>query len=900
MRLLSRCRSLLRALARPGELDRSMQIEMQTHVDLYEHDLRAKGVPPAEARRRARAEFGSIEARKEDCREALGLRLLHEIRGDVAYALRLLRRSPGFAAVALLSLALGIGANTAIFSLVDMVMLKTLPVRDPGSLVFIDTSGGKSGGSAGPPYPLFELMRDNTRFLSGIAAFSGNPFKVTIDGPPERVIGQSVSGNYFELLGIRPAFGRLLTPADDSIFDQGGPDGPVAVISYNFWRQRFALDPGVLGRVIQIGTRPVTIVGVTPPGFFGLQTGTQIDLTVPMMLAGSQVQSKGTWWMSAVGRIRDGATPEQARAELDVLFDPYLRDLGMKRDGHFPGVALVPANRGGNDLRRQYSEPLLIVMAIVAAVLLIGCANVANLLLARSSARRNELTVRLAIGASRARVVRQLLTEGVVLVVLGSLAGIVLAQAGVSLLVGLFADRGIGLRLEPQFDLRVLGFTAAVAVITVILFSVGPALHATRVHTVNPGDGRAAFTRPRMRMGQALVLLQVTLAMALLCGAALFVRTLHNLSAIDGGFNREGILIIQVEATIPAPPTRPQTPREYRQDHAARGAMWQRFVERVASLPEVSGAAIGMMSPLSRRDRGVGVAVEGQEISPPQRNTHLNTVSAGYFTTLGIPLRAGRLFTSRDDAGGPRVAIVNETAARAWFPDTNPIGARVSFPGQRVDDSYEVIGVVGDVRYANLRLPDERMVYVPLEQAIDPLSNLTLLVRRDHDPASVVPMVRTATQDMVPGGFLARVGTISESVDRSLFRERLLSMLATVFGGLALTVACVGLYGVLAYTVQRRSREIGVRIAVGAPQRSVAWMIIGETLALVVTGIVLGTLCATLASRLISSQFFHVTPGDPVATLAAVAVLIGVTLLAAYLPARRATRIDPVAVLRCE
>jgi predicted permease len=901
MSLLSRCRSLLRAVTRPGELSDAMQLEMETHRDLYERDLRANGVSADEAHRRARAEFGSIEARKDDCREALGLRLLDELRGDVTYALRLLRRSPGFALVALLSLALGIGANTAIFSLIDMVMLKTLPVQDPASLAFIDTSAGKSGGSSGPPYPLFELMRDNTHYLSGIAAFSADRFKVTIDGgAPEAVRGQSASGNYFDLLGVRPALGRLLTPIDDAVFGRGGEDGAVAVISYNFWRQRFASDPRVLGKSIQVGTHWVTIVGVTTPEFFGLQTGSPIDLTIPMMLAGSQVKSKGMWWMSAVGRIRPGATNEQARTELDTLFGSYMKENGMKRQGYFSSVALVPADRGLDALRRQFSQPLLIVMGIVAAVLLIGCANVANLLVARASARRQEMAVRFAIGASRARVIRQLLTESAVLVVLGSLAGVALAQVGVTFLVGVFGDRGAGIFLEPHFDLRVLGFTGAAAVLTVVLFSSAPVLYATRVDAAKPGDTNVSLTRPRARIGRALVVLQVTLAMALVCGAALFVRTLHNLNNIDAGFDRQGVLSVQVEASIPPPAVPPKTPAEHRQNHEARAAMWERFLERVASLPDVGVAALATMAPLTGRDRGVAAALENRPLPPPNNGVHVNTVTDGYFKALGISLASGRVFTDRDTASAPRVTILNRAAAHAWFPDINPIGMKIRFPGQLVDDFYEVVGIVEDVKYVNLRVPDERMVYIPLDQALDPISNIMLVVRTERDPAAFVPPVRTIAGEMIPGGFITRIGTMEERVSRSLFRERLLSMLATFFGALALTLACVGLYGVLAYTVVRRSREIGIRIAVGASQRSVAWMIIGETLALVLTGIVLGALCTTIADRWISSQFFNVTPGDPLATLSAVAVLVGVTVLAAYLPARRATRIDPVVVLRCE
>jgi len=725
-------------------------------------------------------------------------------------------------------------------------------------------------------------------------------FKVTIDGNAERVRGQTASGNYFDLLGVRPAYGRLLTPADDSIVGRGGPEGAVAVISYRFWRQRFALDPNVLGRTIQVGTNWVTIVGVTAPEFFGLQTGSPIDLTIPMALAGSQLQSKGMWWMSAVGRLRDGATREQAAAELDAMFDGYMREIGMKRDGHFNAVALVPADRGLNALRRQFSEPLLIVMGIVAAVLLIGCANVANLLLARASARRNEISVRLAIGASRARVMRQLLTEGAVLVALGSLGGLALAKVGVSFLVGLFGNGGAGILLEPRFDVRVLAFTAAAAIVTVVLFSIAPVLHATRTDAAKPSGANASLSRPRLRIGQGLVVLQVMLAMALLCGAALFVRTFHNLTTLDGGFLRDGILTLQIEATIPSPFDRPRTAAEHRQLYGERGAMWERFLERCSILPNVGTAALATMVPLTGRDRGVAVGIEGRTLRKGENGTHVNTVSSDYFRTVGIPLRSGRLFTAHDNATGKRVAILNETGARAWFPDTNPIGRHITFPGQPVDDAYEVVGVVADARYVSLRLPDERMVYLPFEQAFDPLSNVMLLVRGDERRTDLVPIIRTVAAETVPGGFVAVARSMAERVDTSLLRERLLSMLATFFGVLALTLASVGLYGVLAYMVVRRYREIGIRLAIGAPHRSVAWMILRETLALVAVGVSLGSLLALVAARSIGSQLFGVAPGDPVATAAAIAILVAVTLAAAYLPARRATRVNPVVALRYE
>ena len=645
----------------------------------------------------------------------------------------------------------------------------------------------------------------------------------------------------------------------------------------------------------------MTIVGVTPPGFFGLQVGAPLDITLPMMLVEQGLQSKQSWWLSVIGRLAPGATVEAARADLEVLWDAYLTEVGMPRDrrGYFSGIALVPAARGANGLRSTYAEPLMIVMAIVGVVLLIGCANVANLLLARATARQNEMAVRLAIGASRGRLIRQLLTEGVVLVSLGAGAGLLFARWGASFLVAVLAGPAERVVLDPHLDLRVLGFTAGVSVATALLFSFAPALRATRVDAAKPGA--AGGTTTHNHLGRALVVVQVTLSVLLLCGAALFLRTLHNLNKVPSGFDRDGVLTMQVEATVPGRTVTPKTPAEFRADHARLGAIWSGFIERVREVPGVSSGAVATMNPLSGWYRGVKIAIQGPLQGPEKdRGISINQVTDGYFETTGIRLLAGRLFTPRDRSGSLRVAILNETAARAFFGDESPLGRKVNFPGQRVQDEFEIVGVVSDTRYRDLRTPDERMAYVPLEQAIDPITKVAVAVRGPGDVTGLAPSIRAIVTETVPGGFVTGITTMEQNVEMSLVRERMLALLATFFAALALILACIGLYGAMAYRVARRTREIGIRIAVGARPQSVEWMMVRETLLLVTVGAALGTVASLAANRYIAGQLFGVTPRDPMAIAVALSVLVIVTTAAGYVPARRASRIDPVRALRTE
>jgi predicted permease len=837
---------------------------------------------------------------------ALVFRILDELRADTRHAFRQLLGSPVFGAVAVLSLALSIGANTAIFSVIDAVLLKTLPVRDPQSLFFVDNSGGKSGGNNGPPYPCYELLRDHNRTLAGIAAFDEARFKVTIDGSTEELRGLYASGSFFDLLGVGAARGRVFTPVDDSIPGQGGPDGGVAIISHGLWRRRFAMDPAVLGKTMLVGTKTVTIVGVTSADFLGLQVGSPVDIAIPMTLSDNNLRSRSLWWFSVIARLKPGIAVEQARVELHTLWDGYMTDIGQPREKrtYFSGIELVPASRGLNGLRRELSRPLLIVMGIVGLVLLIGCANVANLLLARASARRRELALRLALGAGRGRLIRQLLTEGAVLAGCGGLLGLLFARGGVSVLLLLLAgpDGFTGPNLDPRFDARVLGFTLAVATLTGLLFALAPALQATRFDGARPLTPAVTSTPwARGRLGQSLIVVQVVLSMVLLSASLLFLRTLQNLHAVDPGFEDEGVLSLEVQATIPRPATAKPTLDEIRSQHARLGAMWNTLAEALAQLPGVSTAAAATMVPLSGRDRGVVIAVTGGAPGPERDGgIHVNHITSGYFEAMGIELMSGRGFTTGDRAASSRAAILNQTAARAYFGEEDPLGRLVTFPGQRVPDAFEIVGVVRDSQYVNLRTPDERMVYLPIEQALDPIASAMTIVRAGGDVTRLVTPVRAVAQQSVPGGFVTRIATLEERVSISLVRERLLSLLSTFFSSLALLLACIGLYGTMAYAVVRQTREIGIRTALGARKAAVIWAVVRETMMVVVAGVLTGVAAAIVMGRFVEGLLFDIEPGDPITLALAVAVLMASAAAAGYLPARRAARVDPVIALRCE
>jgi predicted permease len=821
---------------------------------------------------------------------------VHSILKDIRYACRSLLRQPGFTAIAAITLALGIGANTAVFSLIDAVLLRLLPVDRPEQLFFIQNVGPLRPNGGAPPYPCFERFRDQNQSFSGLAAFTTRDLRVRIDGEREQVSGQFVSGNYFTLLGVSSSLGRTLNPVDDSEPGKSGSGGYAAVISYKYWTRRFGRNPAVLGKTVQIHNDPVTIVGVTQPEFYGLVPGNEIDITLPIMFEGaSALADRNSWWFKAVGRLKPDVPVAKAQADLNAIYQPFIGEAGMSpemRRDYFARIELSPASKGLDSLRRQFSRPLQALMFIVALVLLIACANVANLMLARGAERRKEFAIRLALGASRSRLICQLLAENLLLFVVGGLLGLVFAVWGGQFLTSFFVNGTERLSINLSLDYRVLFFTAVVSLLTGLLFGLAPALQVTRIDPSPALKGsNTSGIRARSLLGKSLVAAQVALSLLLLVGAGLFLRTLRNLNNVEAGFRRAGVLTMHVNPALRSADQLPQLAN-----------LWNEILGRVKSLPGVRSASLSTLTPLDGNDRAVRVEVPGFTPNSEQDNDiRLNQVSSEYFRTFGIPLLQGREFADSDNETALKVAIINETAARFYFGDRSPIGGLLNFDrGRKPRVQYQVVGVVKDARSVNLREPETRLVYLPRLQAFDQLGQLRLAVYTQGRPKDLISGIRNELRATGADILVTDVLTLDEQIEHSLSQERLVSTLSTFFGVLALLLACIGLYGVMAYNVARRTREIGIRMALGAPRGSVLNMVLKETLLMVFAGVVVGLTAAFATTRLISGLLFGLAPNDPATVVLAAALLIGVAVLAGYIPARRATKVDPLVALRYE
>jgi putative ABC transport system permease protein len=882
-------------LLRRDRAERELDAELRDHYERLVADYRRAGATEEDAQRRARLEFGGLEQVKEVCRDVRGTRWVDEITQDVRHGLRLLRQSPGFTLVAVLSLALGIGANSAIFTLVHNVLLRSLPVRDAHRLVILDGDLWTN--------PVWEQIRDRqTQFSDGALAWSDARLDLSEGGPTEFVEGVWASGGFFDVLGVPAVLGRTFTPADDR--RDGGPDGPVAVISYAFWQRRLGGEATAIGRTISLNRVPFTIVGVTPASFLGTTPGRSFDVAVPLgtlaIVSGSRswLDDRSASMLEIMARLKPGQTAATSTMTLRGM-QPQIRDATLpsgwpKRmlDQYFSGpLTLVPAAGGPTSLRTRYERPLVILMVVVGLVLLIACANVANLLLARASARRHELTLRLALGASRWRIARQLLVESLLLAMMSAGVGLAFAGWASALIVRQISTPRSTVVLDLSLDWRMVAFTAAIAVATALIFGTAPAL---MVRGVDPHDalkqqGRTLAGTGGRTFGMPLLIGQVALTLVLIVGAGLFLRTFGRLATLDIGLDRKSVLVVDVDtARITATPE-------------ARLALFERIREAAAAVPGAAGAGLSMITPVSGAGWNGPVELRDRpDVSPRNRLTFYNSVTPGWFSIYGTALRAGRDFDSRDIHGAPRVAIANE-AFIAKYVTGAPVGQTVRYeqgPGGVKDAT--IVGIVKDAAYRSVRDPIPPVLYLPVAQAHhgEGPPRLSLSVRASGTSPALLTRAVAEAITRVDSDASLTFRPLSAYIEGAIVRERLLALMSGFFAALALLLAGIGLYGVTAYTVSRRKAEIGIRVALGAGRsRIVAAMMRSTALALGL-GLMAGTALSYWSARYISTLLYGIDAHDPVTLAAAAFFLAAISGVAAWLPARRAASIDPAQVLR--
>jgi predicted permease len=925
----------LRSVFQREGADRELDEELGYHVEMKTEENMAKGMTRDQARRAALIDAGGIDQAKEKCRETRGVNWINDLAQDLRFGLRMMRNNPGFTAVAVLTLALGIGANTAIFSVIDAVMLKTLPVRNPQQLALLDwtshadpdtlvqslsgwwTHDGTGGMTCTSfSYPIYEQIAARNQVFSSLTAVAGNgsELNVSYNGQPGRADGQLVSGTFFSTLGVQPVIGRALGPDDDR-----AEASPAAVISYGYWQQRFGGDSGIAGRAINVNGLTLTIVGVSAAGFYGIQPGRAVDVWLPlhlqpqveprwspaprvapnnaMSIPVSLFDSHDDWWVLLIGRLKQGTSDAQASADLGVILQQAIAGdvTPSTKAESIPHAGLMEGSRGLDYSRRRFSKPLFVLMIVVGLVLLIACINIASLLLVRGTSRQKEIAVRLAVGARRTRLVRQLLTESVLLAGFGGVAGLVLAFWGTDLLMILIQSGNESLHLNVAPDLRVFGFTAAASALAGVLFGLSPALRATRVEltpSLKESAGETAAmargrTRLRLQLSGALVVAQVSLSLVLLVGAGLFVRTLANLEHVDAGFDEQNLLLFGIDPTQDG----------YKGERLTE--FYRQLTQRIEALPGVRGVSVSRSTLIGGGGNFQLLRIQGYTPKHGEPSgAAVNWVGPKFLETLGIPLVLGREINEGDTATGPRVAVVNEQFARQFFGGGDPIGRR--FTRGLSKDEIEIVGMTRNSKFFDLRGDAPATLYLPWVQYPDLNGAMHFEVRTAGNPTALVGEVRRVAQDM--DGNLALYGVKSqmEQVDQSLFQERLFAQLTSFFGALAAVLASIGLYGLMAFAVSRRTREIGIRMALGASRREIAQMVMRETFALLGVGIAIGIAAALGASRLIASLLYGVAPTDPYTCIAVSFLLAIVALLACYVPARRAMCIDPMSALRHE
>jgi predicted permease len=828
---------------------------------------------------------------------------------DIRYGIRMLLKQPGFTLVAVLSLALGIGANTAIFSLVDALMIKTLPVQQPEQLVLFGkaessgmTTGFPDGSTDLYSYPFYRQVEQRTDIFSGVAGLLSIPWNVhgfvNSGSDIQQFQVQLVSGSYFPVLGVNAGLGRVLTEADD----QTPGAHPVAVVSYAWWQQKLGGNPAVVGQTITIDNVAYTLVGVAPRDFFGTTVGSAPDLWIPLAM---EKQMPPTHWdgrdnkefqdLYLIGRLKPGVSAPQANAAVNLLFTqslqaragspPTAQRLKQIQDAN---IQLTPVSRGLSTLREQFSLSLRVLMGVVALVLLIASANVANLLLAHGAARSREFAVRLAVGAGRMRLARQLLTESALLALLGGAVGVGLAWWGTRLLLLMASGGPEALPVDIAPNLRVLGFTIGVSALCAIVFGTAPALRASRVEPNTSLKGGKTLNALRNPLGKAFVVAQVALSLLLLVGAGLFVRTLVNLQNIPSGFKQENAMLFIIDTSATGMKT----------DDPKLPALLSEVETKVKQVPGVQAASFAFTIFNQGFWSGLGYTREDNIPEGGTRWLRNNIVGPDFFAATGIPLVQGRVIGPQDTKSSPKVAVVTEAMAQKFFPTGNPIGKRFGIKGPESAEEIEVIGVVKDAKFGNLKEPFRPMAFYPYTQVPDVLGNF--VVRFSGPASAVVPQVRETIKQINRNLPVDDVVSLSDHIGRSLVQQKLIARLASFFGLLALLLACVGLYGVMSYGVARRTNEIGIRMALGAQGRSVLWLVLREALLLVGIGLVVGVLASLALTKTAASLLYELKPNDPLTIAMATLVLMVVALIAGYLPARRAAHVDPMIALRDE
>ena len=841
---------------------------------------------------------------------------------DIRYALRGFRRAPLFTAVACLSLAFGIGANTAVFSLLDQVLLRLLPVKHPEQLVILTQHGSHYGSNTGMnalSYPMYKDFSEHNDVFSGMFCRFPTEVSLGFGNRTERVDAELVSGTYFSVLGVTAALGRTFTPDDDRI-----PNGhPLLVLSYNYWQNRFASDPGIINKTLTINGHNMTVIGVAQPHFDGVQLGYSSKIFVPVMM---KAQITPLWdalkdrrwrWVNVFGRLKPGVTLRQAQSALQPFMhsmlqmevqEPAFRNASDFTRQQFvkSSVELLPGSQGQSYLRQQLGTPLWVLMALTGTVLLLACANLANLMLARAAGREREMAVRLAIGAGRARIVRQLLVESLLLSTFGALLGLLFAFGADQLLLNAYlpADSAGDFAVSALPDFRILLFTGIVMFATVLIFGLAPAIHSSRADVAPTLKDQAGsvVSGGNVLVRKVLVSAQVTLSLLLLIGAGLFLRTLNNLRDLGPGFSPERLVGFTLDPSLSG----------YNPERAK--AFYKQLTADLSATPGVTSVGLASMRILTGNEWDSSMTAEGHIVSADQSpDPYMNEIGPNYFATLGVPILQGRDFTIKDtltiphgekEDGTPNVApatvIINESFARKYFPNRNALGMHLGFgsdPGTKTD--MEIIGIVKDIKYTNLRDEIPPQAFIPyLASAY--VGGMTVYLRTSLEPRDVMGEVRRKVHNLAPNIPVYAMRTTQEQIDMSLRTERLVASLSAVFGVLATLLAVIGLYGVMAYTVARRTREIGIRIALGAEQGSVVWLIMQEVLLLVGAGALIGVPLALALSRFIKSQLFGMAPHDPLTMIAATLGLAFVACLAGWVPALKASRVHPTQALRHE